>query len=109
MNQDKYNKTIDAEHISVRNYLIGFSFAVLLTLISFGLVMLCDVSKQAIVIGLYLAAIAQIFVHLHFFLHLDGSLKQRWNLFAIASTVLLIFILAGGAIWVMYTLNSRMM
>jgi cytochrome o ubiquinol oxidase subunit IV len=96
-------------HLSLKNYLLGFFLALSLTLISFGLAILENVSRQIIVVGLYVAALAQIFVHLRFFLHLDSSSEQRWNLFTIIITALLSFILICGGIWVMYTLNSRMM
>ena len=104
-----HNENMGAGHITSKNYIIGFILAVLLTIVSFGLVMTDAVSKQFAVIGLFVAAVLQMLVHLHYFLHLDRSSSQRWNVIALAFTALLLFIFVAGTIWVLYTLNSRMM
>ena len=65
--------------------------------------------RITILIGLFCAAILQMIVHLYFFLHLDRSSRQRWNLVTFSFSLLLIFIFVGGSIWVMLTLNARMM
>jgi cytochrome o ubiquinol oxidase subunit IV len=48
-------------------------------------------------------------VHLHYFLHLDRSSEQSWNLQAILFTFLIIVILIAGSLWIMFTLHTRMM
>lgn len=97
-------------HSTVKGYVTGFILAIVLTVISFGLIMLKDkISETALYIGLFAAAILQMLVHLHYFLHLDRSTEQRWNVIAIGFTAILLFIFIGGTMWVMYTLNSRMM
>ena len=103
------NEALGLGHLSSTKYLIGFALAVLLTLVSFGLVSIHGISRFSALLGLFIAAILQMLVHLHFFLHLDRSSKQRWNLITLIFSVLLIFIFVGGSIWVMATLNSRMM
>lgn len=108
MNQTQ-NQNMGAGHITTKGYITGFVLALLLTLISFGLVMTDVVSRQFAVIGLFVAAVVQMLVHLHYFLHLDRSSAQRWNVLALAFTALLLFIFVAGTIWVLYTLNSRMM
>ena len=50
----------------------------------------------------------QILVHLRFFLHLNFTTSPRENLFAIAFTAVLIFLMVGGSIWVMLDLHMRM-
>lgn len=109
MSQETHNENMGAAHISTKNYIIGFILAVVLTIVSFGLVMTDAVSKTVAVIGLFAAAVLQMLVHLHYFLHLDRSSEQRWNVIALAFTAILLFIFVAGTIWVMYTLNSRMM
>lgn len=106
---DTHNQNMGAGHITTKGYITGFVLALLLTVFSFGLVMTDVVSRQFAVIGIFAAAVAQMLVHLHYFLHLDRSSAQRWNVIAIAFTAVLLFIFVGGTIWVMYTLNSRMM
>ena len=104
------NENMGAGHITKKNYIIGFVLATLFTLLSFGLVAIKDsLPKIAIIISLSVAALLQMFVHLYYFLHLNKSSEQRWNVIALAFTALLIFIFVGGTIWVMYTLNLRMM
>ncbi|MBE0650501.1 MAG: cytochrome o ubiquinol oxidase subunit IV [Bacteroidales bacterium] len=108
MNQT-HNQNMGAGHITNKGYITGFVLALLLTIISFGLVMTHIVSRQFAVIGLFVAAVAQMLVHLHYFLHLDRSSAQKWNVLALAFTALLLFIFVAGTVWVLYTLNSRMM
>lgn len=105
----EHNQNMGASHITTKGYITGFILALLLTVISFGLIWTHAVSRQFDVIGLFAAAVAQMLVHLHYFLHLDRSSAQRWNVIALAFTALLLFIFVAGTIWVMYTLNARMM
>ena len=106
---DTHNQNMGAGHVTTKGYITGFVLALLLTIISFSLVMTNIVSRQVAVIGLFVAAVAQMLVHLHYFLHLDRSSAQRWNVLALAFTALLLFIFVAGTIWVLYTLNARMM
>ena len=96
-------------HISVGKYLIGFIAAIVLTVLSFGVVALGLSPKTTALIGLVVLAIVQIFVHLYFFLHLNLSKESRWNVIAIGFTALILFIFIAGTVWVMFSLNSRMM
>lgn len=104
-----HNEEMGASHATSKNYIIGFVLAVALTIVSFALVMSNAVSRPVAMGGLFLAAMLQMLVHLHYFLHLDRSSAARWNVIALAFTALLLFIFIGGTLWVMYTLNSRMM
>lgn len=105
-----HNENMGTGHITNKNYILGFVLAVVLTLASFGLVVFKEsISKPAIIILLFVLAVLQMLVHLYYFLHLNKSSEQRWNVIAIAFTALLLFIFVGGTIWVMYTLNTRMM
>lgn len=106
---ETHNENTEVGKINLKTYLTGFILAIVLTLISFGLVMSADVPRQWAVWGIIVAAVVQMLVHLHYFLHLDRSSSARWNLVAIAFTVFMLIIFVGGTIWVMYTLNSRMM
>jgi cytochrome o ubiquinol oxidase operon protein cyoD len=108
MDRNKINDALGLGHLSTTKYLVGFVLAVILTLVSFGLASF-QVGTSYVLPGLFIAAILQMLVHLHFFLHLDSSSKQRWNLVTLAFSILLIFIFVGGSIWVMATLNARMM
>ncbi|MFV0436466.1 MAG: cytochrome o ubiquinol oxidase subunit IV [Desulfopila sp.] len=109
MDQAKMNEALGLGHLSVRKYVVGFAQALVLTVISFALIAIPGMSKPAMLTALFIAAILQMLVHLHYFLHLDRSSKQRWNLITLLFSLLLIVIFVGGSIWVMVTLNARMM
>lgn len=92
-----------------KNYIIGFTLAFLLTIVSFALVMTNLVSREFIIAGIIILAVVQMIVHLHFFLHLNTSSGTRWNLYTLLLALLLIAFFIGGTIWVLFTLNQRMM
>jgi cytochrome o ubiquinol oxidase subunit IV len=54
------------------------------------------------------AAVLQILVHLHFFLHINFTTTPKENLMAIAFTAVLIFLMVGGSLWIMIDLHHRM-
>lgn len=96
-------------HGTFKGYMTGFVLALILTVIPFGLVMAGKMSTTAIMVGIFLAAVVQVVVHLHYFLHLDTSVGERWNVMALLFTVLTVVILVGGSVWIMYNLRVRMM
>jgi len=96
-------------HGRLGKYLVGFGLAVVLTLVSFGIIAAGVQPKYIAVIGLIVAAVLQIFVHLRYFLHLDGSKDQVWNVTSIAFTALIVFLFVAGTVWVIFTLNARLM
>jgi cytochrome o ubiquinol oxidase subunit IV len=94
---------------SLRTYLTGFVLSLILTGIPFALVMSGALPPATALACVFSAAIVQILVHLHYFLHLDASSAERWNLVAIVYTILIIALFVGGGLWIMYTLHDRMM
>ena len=94
---------------SLRSYLTGFVLSLILTAIPFALVMRGTLSASATLAGIFSAGIVQILVHLHYFLHLDTSSAARWNVLAMMFTLLIMALFVGGTLWIMYTLNYRMM
>ena len=101
--------TTPNDRFGLRFYLTGFALAVLLTLVSFGLVAMDLLARTPTLIVIAIAAIIQILVHLRYFLHVDFSSKPRRNLVAIAFAGVLIFIMVGGSLWIMFDLYNRMM
>jgi len=99
----------EAGHGSLGSYLTGFGLAVVLTLIPFVLVMTGALTGPSTLVVIFAAAIVQILVHLHYFLHLDSSSGQRWNMLAFLFTLTVIVLLVGGSIWIMYNLAGRTM
>jgi cytochrome o ubiquinol oxidase operon protein cyoD len=90
-------------------YLIGFGIALLLTAASFAVVMTDLVWGPAVPAAIVTLAVAQMGVHLVFFLHLDRSSESRWNVNAAAFTVVVIGIIVIGTLWVMHNMNVHMM
>ncbi|MHB9073773.1 MAG: cytochrome o ubiquinol oxidase subunit IV [Desulfobaccales bacterium] len=94
---------------SLKSYLTGFVLALILTAIPFALVMRGTLSSAAALAVIFSAGLVQILVHLHYFLHLDTTSAARWNVLAMLFTLLIMILFVGGTLWIMYTLNYRMM
>jgi cytochrome o ubiquinol oxidase subunit IV len=106
------HQTVDSSGASggtFRSYTIGFILSIVLTIIAFGIVMSGVQSPSIVLFTIIVAAIAQILVHLHYFLHLRKSSDARWNIMALIFTVLIIALFIGGSLWIMYNMNYRMM
>ncbi|TVU72714.1 MULTISPECIES: cytochrome o ubiquinol oxidase subunit IV [Cobetia] len=96
-------------HGSVKQYVIGLILSIILTIIPFGMVMLMDDPGVGVIWAIFGFAIAQVFVQLYFFLHLDGSKEQSWNVQALLFTLVIVGIVVGGSLWIMVELNQNMM
>jgi cytochrome o ubiquinol oxidase operon protein cyoD len=94
---------------SLQSYATGLALAFVLTVGSFWMIMSGAVPGPTAVVGVLALAVVQVVVHLVFFLHMNGSSDQRWNLMAFLFTLLIVAILVGGSIWIMYHLNHNMM
>lgn len=95
---------------SFKSYAVGFILSILLTAIAFALAMQGGGLPRGIIfIGIFGAAILQILVHLHFFLHLDTSSAARWNMLALLITLLIMILFVALTLWIMSNLNYRMM
>ncbi len=94
----------------VRNYLIGLLLAAGLTIGSFwvasGTSLLYAPGVQMALAAL---AIAQMGVHLAFFLHITTGPDNANNALALAFGVLIVGIVIAGSSWIMYHLNANMM
>jgi cytochrome o ubiquinol oxidase operon protein cyoD len=60
-------------------------------------------------VALVVLAIAQIGVHLVFFLHITTAPDNTNNVLALAFGVLIVALVIGGSLWIMDNLNQRMM
>ena len=99
-----------APHASFREYMTGFWMSVVLTIIPFWLV-LGDVLESANVTILIICAfaIAQMVVHMIYFLHLNPKSEGGWILISLAFTLMLVMIAIAGSIWIMWHLDRNMM
>lgn len=96
-------------HGSFKDYTVGFILSVILTAIPFWLVMakvLPPGTTGYVILGF---AAVQVVVHMVYFLHMNSKSEGGWNLLALIFTVILLFIVLSGSIWVMYHMNANMM
>ena len=92
----------------IQGYLLGLAFAVVLTLASFAVVRSAYVWAPAIPVALIVFAIAQMGVHLVFFLHITTGADNTNNIMALAFGILIVFLVVGGSLWIMAHLNGNM-
>ena len=90
-------------------YALGLGLAVLLTVTSFVVAGTHLLYEPGIPIGLVVLAIAQMGVHLVFFLHITTSPDNTNNVLALAFGMLIVLLVVGGTVFIMTHLNDRMM
>lgn len=100
-----------AESFSQRliGYLVGLGLAILLTATSFFVAGTDLVWQPSIPVALVVLAIAQMGVHLVFFLHITTGPDNTNNVLALAFGVLIVVLVMGGSLWIMANLNHNMM
>jgi len=93
----------------VIGYLVGLGLAVLLTATSFFVAGTDLVWQPSIPVAIIVLAIAQMGVHVVFFLHITTGSDNTNNVMALAFGVLIIVLVVGGSLWIMANLNQNMM
>ena len=93
----------------VVGYLTGLGLAILLTAISFFVARTNLVWEPSIPVALVVLAIAQMGVHLVFFLHITTGPDNTNNVLALAFGVLIVMLVMTGSLWIMANLNHNMM
>jgi cytochrome o ubiquinol oxidase subunit IV len=101
--------SVDASHGSVKSYLTGFVLSVILTVIPFALVMYPTLPKPVTAAVVAIFAVIQVVVHLIYFLHLNFSPHQRWNVTALVFSTVVIALLVGLSLWIMYSVHHNML
>ena len=93
----------------LRGYLIGLGLAAALTAASFWALDENVIYGPGIVMALIVFGLAQVGVHLVYFLHLTTSPDNTNNALALAFGVLIVSLVFFGSIWVMYHMNQNML
>jgi cytochrome o ubiquinol oxidase operon protein cyoD len=93
----------------VRGYLIGLASAALLTFASFWAVDTGLIWAPGVGIALAVLAIAQMGVHLVFFLHITTGPDNTNNVLALAFGILIVTLVVSGSLWIMANLNHNML
>lgn len=89
-------------------YVIGLALALILTGISFWVASTSVLWGPGVATGLVVLAIAQMGVHLVFFLHITSGPDNTNNVLALAFGVLIVFLVMIGTIWIMAHMNANM-
>jgi cytochrome o ubiquinol oxidase subunit IV len=92
----------------VASYLIGLGLAVLLTIVSFFISGTTLVWQPSIPVALVVLAVAQMGVHLVFFLHITTGPDNTNNVLALAFGVLIVLLILTGSLWIMANMNHNM-
>jgi cytochrome o ubiquinol oxidase operon protein cyoD len=89
-------------------YTIGLVLAVGLTATSFWAANTSQLWGPGIALGLAVIAIAQMGVHLVFFLHVTSGPDSTNNVLALAFGILIVTMVVAGSIWIMSDLSHMM-
>jgi cytochrome o ubiquinol oxidase operon protein cyoD len=90
------------------SYIIGLALALILTGISFWVASTSSLWGPGVAVGLVVLAIAQMGVHLVFFLHITSGPDNANNVLALAFGVLIVFLVMIGTIWIMANMSANM-
>ena len=88
-------------------YVIGLALALLLTGVSFWVASTSVLWGPGVAVGLVVLAIAQMGIHLVFFLHITSGPDNTNNVLALAFGVLIVFLVMVGTIWIMAHMNTN--
>jgi len=94
---------------SYLSYSVGLALAIIATIASFIVAQTNLLWPPGIPVGLIVLALAQIGVHLVFFLHLGSGADSTNNILALAFGVLIVFLVIAGSVCVIANLNGNTM
>ncbi len=93
----------------IRGYLIGLALAIVLTVASFWALHTNLIYGPGIMMAIVVLAVAQMGIHLVYFLHLTTAPDNMNNALALTFGVLIVGLIVFGSVWVMAHLNHNMM
>ena len=93
----------------IRGYAIGLALAAVLTAASFWAAQTNLIYGPGIPVALIALAVAQMGVHLVFFLHITTGPDNSNNVLALAFGVLIVALVLVGSIWIMTHLHHNLM
>jgi len=88
-------------------YIVGLALALILTGVSFWVASTGVLWGPGVATGLVVLAIAQIGIHLVFFLHITSGPDNTNNVLALAFGALIVFLVMIGTIWIMAHMNAN--
>ena len=93
----------------ISNSNLGLGFSVLLTAAAFWAAGTHLIWGPAVPVALIVLAIAQMGVHLVFFLPVTTGTDNTNNVLALAFGILVVFLIVAGSLWIMSNLQHNMM
>ena len=98
------------EHLAHLNtYILGLALATILTIASFWVAKTNLIYGPGIPMALATLAVAQMGIHLVFFLHLTTAPDNTNNVLALAFGLLIVGLIIFGSVWIMAHLNHNLM
>jgi cytochrome o ubiquinol oxidase operon protein cyoD len=89
-------------------YLVGLGLAIVLTVVSFCVARTSLVWEPSIPVALAVLAIAQMGVHLVFFIHITSGPDNVNNVMALAFGVVIVLLVLIGSLWIMANMNHML-
>lgn len=98
----------DEQRRERQSYRTGFAAAAILTAVPFALVA-TGTARGVTLVVIALFALVQIVAQVRWFLHIDLSRQKREDLQLVLFSSIILFLMAGGTIWVLGDLSARML
>ena len=93
----------------LRTYLIGLGLAIVMTMVSFWAAQTHLIYGPGVSVAIVVLAIAQMGIHLVFFLHITTAPDNANNVLALAFGILIACLVIFGSLWIMANLNHNML
>jgi len=93
----------------MRSYLVGLGLATLMTIASFWAAQTHVIYSPGVPVAIVVLALAQMGIHLVFFLHITTAPDNTNNVLALAFGVLIACLVIFGSLWIMANLDRNMM
>jgi cytochrome o ubiquinol oxidase operon protein cyoD len=107
--EDDKGGASDEHSANLGTYALGLALAAGLTIASFWVAKTHLIYDPAIPMALATLAVAQMGIHLVFFLHLTTSPDNTNNILALAFGLLIVGLVIFGSVWIMAHLNHNLM
>src|SRR6202451_3611082 len=107
--EDDPSHTREQKRWELLVYTSGFVLAIVLTAISFWAANTSLLWAPGVPLGLAVLAIAQMGVHLVFFIHITTGADNTNNVLALAFGILIVILVVAGSLWIMTNLNDNTM
>jgi cytochrome o ubiquinol oxidase subunit IV len=91
---------------SIKAYVTGFVFSIILTIIPLVLVLNHMMAKTSLLVSILLAAVLQFVIQLFFFMHIRDGEGPKYNVAALILGFVFVVTIIAGSIWIM-SFNSQ--